>query len=136
MAMNGKFCGGGIQIVPYACINDGMADITWISDPAINCLTGVADAMDKAKAGGVHVYDHWSMFMRGKKIVTKFKGKLNKPQQEVKGPQLLHVDGEPLTFDTKVTWEAMKQHLEVCFDTDRYFKEYEWFKPKLPISKL
>lgn len=33
MTQNGKFTGGGMVIHPYACMNDGMADITWISDP-------------------------------------------------------------------------------------------------------
>lgn len=53
MGMNGKFCAGGMQILPYACINDGMADITWVSDPAVSSLLGIAGVMDKAKAGGV-----------------------------------------------------------------------------------
>lgn len=58
MAFNGKYTGGGMQMDPYACLNDGIADIFWTSDPAVNNLSGVAGAMDKAKKGGAHVNDH------------------------------------------------------------------------------
>lgn len=74
------------------------------------------------------------MYIRGKKIVAKYKGTAKKSKS--KGKQLFNVDGEDLTFNSKVTWEAMKQNLEVCFDSDRYFREYEWFVPKMPRSKL
>jgi hypothetical protein len=52
MLGNGKYTGGGMIINPYACINDGMVDLTWISDPAVNNLGGVASVLDKAKNGG------------------------------------------------------------------------------------
>ena len=52
MTFNGKFTGGGMMLQPYACVNDGMVDIFWTSDPAVNNLMGVSGIMDKSKAGG------------------------------------------------------------------------------------
>ena len=34
MINNGKYTNGGMIINPFAAINDGLVDITWISDPA------------------------------------------------------------------------------------------------------
>lgn len=53
MGFNGKHTGGGMMLNPYACLNDGLTDIVWSSDPAINNLMGVAGIMDKSKLGGV-----------------------------------------------------------------------------------
>jgi hypothetical protein len=33
--MNGKNSGAGIIVNPFACMNDGLIDITWIHDPKI-----------------------------------------------------------------------------------------------------
>lgn len=41
------------MMCPYACVNDGIVDITWTADAAVNSLSGVANAMEKAKKGGV-----------------------------------------------------------------------------------
>lgn len=46
MLGNGKYTGGGMIINPYACVNDGMIDVTWISDPRINNLTGISGMLD------------------------------------------------------------------------------------------
>jgi len=70
MLGNGKFTGGGMIINPYACVNDGMVDLTWISDPAVNNLGGVASVLDKAKNGGIQAYDGQSKYIRGKQIVV------------------------------------------------------------------
>jgi diacylglycerol kinase family enzyme len=32
MLFNGKFTGGGMIIDPFACMNDGLVDITWLHD--------------------------------------------------------------------------------------------------------
>ena len=54
MICNGKFTGGGMIVNPFACVNDGLCDVTWISDPAINTLLGVAGMLgDAKKHGGV-----------------------------------------------------------------------------------
>ena len=34
MVNNGKYANGGMIINPFACLNDGLIDITWIEDPA------------------------------------------------------------------------------------------------------
>jgi len=52
MVCNGKYTGGGMIINPFTVMNDGLADITWISDPAVNSLTGVAGMLGEAKKGG------------------------------------------------------------------------------------
>ena len=58
MVFNGKYTGGGMILDPYACINDGMVDVTWASDPRVNTLMGVNGVMTKAKNGATQVYDH------------------------------------------------------------------------------
>lgn len=66
MVYNGKTSGGGMIFQPYACMNDGMLDLIWIQDPAINNLMGVGAYMDKCKKGGIQAYDHQSKYLRGK----------------------------------------------------------------------
>ena len=54
MVCNGKYTGGGMIINPFAAMNDGLVDVTWISDPKINKLTGVAGMLgDAKKRGGI-----------------------------------------------------------------------------------
>lgn len=52
MVCNGKYTGGGMVINPFANMNDGLVDVTWISDPAINNLCGVAGMLGDAKKHG------------------------------------------------------------------------------------
>ena len=40
---------------------------------------------------------------------------------------MIAVDGEDLTYRNTVTYEAMHQNLEVLFDSDTYFREYNSF---------
>jgi diacylglycerol kinase family enzyme len=127
MTCNGKYTGGGMIINPYACINDGMVDITWISDPRLNNLGGVSSMLGKAKDGGVQAYDQQSKYVRGKKIVVSFKGKQVRTPPQEWGPQMFGIDGEDMFYRHKITWDAMKGNLEVCFDSDSYFREYDWF---------
>lgn len=49
MVVNGKNSGAGMLINPFPVINDGLIDVAWISDPSVNCLTGVAGLMGDAK---------------------------------------------------------------------------------------
>ena len=57
MVMNGKFAGAGMVMAPYATVNDGLADISWMSDPQLNNLFGIASLMsDAKKRGGAQVY--------------------------------------------------------------------------------
>jgi len=32
MLFNGKFSGAGLIIDPFACMNDGLIDLTWLHD--------------------------------------------------------------------------------------------------------
>ena len=36
-------------------------------------------------------------------------------------------DGEDMFYKKKITFDSMKGSIEICFDSDSYFKEYEWF---------
>lgn len=36
-------------------------------------------------------------------------------------------DGEDMFYKNKITFDSMKGSIEICFDSDSYFKEYEWF---------
>jgi len=125
MVFNGKYTGGGMILDPYACINDGMVDVTWASDPRVNTLMGVNGVMTKAKHGAIQVYDHQSLYYRGKQIIVKFKGKvLRKPPKSHYGQQMFGADGEDLFYNNFVKWDAMKNNMEVMFDTETYFREY------------
>ena len=52
MLFNGKFSGGGLIVDPFACMNDGLVDITWLHDESQQGLLGVADILGKAKSKG------------------------------------------------------------------------------------
>ena len=39
-------------INPFAALNDGLVDVTWLSDPAVNSLIGVAGMLGDAKKHG------------------------------------------------------------------------------------
>ena len=76
MVTNGKYTGGGMVINPFAVMNDGLCDVTWISDPAINNLMGVAGMLgDAKKHGGTQAYKGQNSYMRGKQIKLEFLGR-------------------------------------------------------------
>ena len=80
MVCNGKFTGGGMVINPFATINDGLCDVTWISDPAINNLMGVAGMLgDAKKHGGTQAYKGQNTYMRGRKIKVDYRGRVGAP---------------------------------------------------------
>ena len=75
MPMNGKFTGGGMIVNPFSVLNDGLIDVTWISNPAVNKLTGVAGMLgDAKKRGGTQVYKGDMAYMRGKQLRIEYKG--------------------------------------------------------------
>ena len=113
---------------PYASLNDGMVDITWISDPAAMTMSGIGGMLDKAgKRGGIQAYDHTSKYMRGKKISVKFTGKnVARPRTDY-GEQLFGIDGEDLRYHRKITWECIPRNIQVMFDHETFFTEYESF---------
>jgi diacylglycerol kinase family enzyme len=49
MLFNGKYTGAGMIVDPFACMNDGLLDICWLSNERLMGLLGVADLLDKAK---------------------------------------------------------------------------------------
>ena len=63
-------------INPFASLNDGLIDITWISDPAWQGASGVRTVMSEARSGGgIQAYKAHSTYMRGRKIKIIFKDK-------------------------------------------------------------
>jgi len=75
MLFNGKFTGAGMCVGPYACMNDGLIDLTWLHDETQQGLLGVADLLDKAKTkGGSQAFDNTNTYIRGKKIKITFEG--------------------------------------------------------------
>ena len=82
MCCNGKYTGGGMIIDPFACLNDGLVDVTWINDPAINNLMGVAGMLDDAgKRGGAQAYKGQNTYMRGRKVRAVYKGRDGNTEQ-------------------------------------------------------
>ena len=99
MICNGKYTGGGMVINPFTCMNDGLVDVTWISDPAINNLMGVAGMLgDAKKSGGTQAYKGQNTYMRGQKIRVVYKGRDGHTEEQNAVPQLLGIDGEDLRF--------------------------------------
>ena len=69
MVNNGKYSSGGMIINPFAAMNDGLIDITWIEDPSYQGTMGVTGVMSDARGnGGIQAYKGHSQYMRGRKI--------------------------------------------------------------------
>ena len=51
MFTNGKYTGAGMVVNPFSCMNDGLVDVTWVNDPRVMKLMGVATMLDEAKKG-------------------------------------------------------------------------------------
>ena len=63
-------------INPFACVNDGLIDITWISDPNMQGTFGVRSVMADARSGGgIQATKGHSTYIRGRKIKIIFKDK-------------------------------------------------------------
>ena len=152
---NGKYCNGGMIINPFASINDGLVDITWISDPAWQGSSGVSSVIsDSRGGGGIQVYKGHSQYVRGRKIridVPQPEGEQpnlelapeDAPQEngegeEVKTPattetgneQIIVIDGEVLSYSNSVQWECFPSNIEVLIDED-YFAENSVFVRKI-----
>ena len=65
MGFNGKLCGGGLYIAPFAIINDGLLDFTF-SVERLGAL-GLVNLLDDAKSG-VLGYNKEIHFIRGKTV--------------------------------------------------------------------
>ena len=49
MISNGKYANGGMLINPFAALNDGLIDVTWINDPSWQGSLGVTGIMSDAR---------------------------------------------------------------------------------------
>ena len=68
MISNGKYANGGMLINPFAALNDGLIDVTWINDPNWQGSFGVTGIMSDARKGGRQAYRGHSQYLRGRKI--------------------------------------------------------------------
>ena len=86
MFTNGKYTGAGMVINPFSCMNDGLVDVTWMNDPRLMKLLGVATMLDEAKKGqGTQAYKGQNVYMRGRKIKVTFNGRKTDKADKVYG---------------------------------------------------
>ena len=86
MFTNGKYTGAGLVVNPFSCMNDGLVDITWMSDPKLQKLMGVANILGEAKKGqGTQAYRGTSVYMRGRKIKVTFLSRVGDKADKVYG---------------------------------------------------
>ena len=72
--------------------------------------------------------------MRGRKIKCTFVDENTQAQEESKETpgndapdKYVGVDDADLTYKSTVTWQCMPHNIEVLFDSEHYFMEYEAF---------
>ena len=69
MVNNGKYASGGMIMNPFASLNDGLIDITWIQDPSMQGTFGVTGVFsDAGGRGGIQAYKGHSQYVRGRTI--------------------------------------------------------------------
>ena len=127
MVNNGKYCNGGMIINPFATINDGLLDITWIDAPEYQGTLSVSGIMSRARSGGIQAYEGHSQYVRGRKL------RIDIPEPEQAQPELeleesketpkperpeqvIMVDGEALNYKTSIIWECFPSNIEVLID--------------------
>ena len=75
MLFNGKFTGGGCVVDPFACMNDGLIDLTWMHAEERMGIVGIADMLEKSKTkGACQIFDRTSTYVRGRKIKLTYLG--------------------------------------------------------------
>jgi diacylglycerol kinase family enzyme len=123
MLNNGKYTGAGLVINPYACVNDGLTDLTWIEDEKSQKLKGVAATMEKAKKGGLQAYDNTSLYYRGKELKITFQQESRKQKSKKQKSKLqnLGIDGEDFLFKKTVLYSTCPQNVEVVFYPKKYY---------------
>ena len=82
MVNNGKYCNGGMIMNPFATINDGLLDITWIDAPDYQSTLSVSGIMSRARQGGIQAYEGHSQYVRGRKV------RIDVPDPEIVQPEL------------------------------------------------
>lgn len=154
MVNNGKYSSGGMIMNPFAAVNDGLIDITWIDDPSWQGTFGVTGVMSSARGGGgIQAYQGHSKYVRGRKIridvpkqdVTQTDLEINNeatpdengenaeaatPQEPAKNQQVIVIDGEALNYETSILWECFPSNLEVLID-DAVFTTNKTFARRL-----
>ena len=127
MVNNGKYCNGGMIINPFATINDGLLDVTWIDAPEYQGTLSVSGIMSRARSGGIQAYEGHSQYVRGRKL------RIDIPEPEQVQPELeleeneetakpdrqeqvIMVDGEALNYKTSIIWECFPSNIEVMID--------------------
>ena len=123
MLFNGKNTGAGMILNPFAVMNDGLLDATWLHDENKMGVLGIADLLDKAaKKGGVQTYENVVTHVRGKQIRIEFTGSDRKKPTGGFGQQLIGIDGEDLRFNNYVIYDAMPGNVEFLFDSASFFR--------------
>ena len=147
---NSKNSSGGMIINPFAVVNDGLVDITWITDPAWQGTSGVRGILaDARQGGGIQAYKGHSRYMRARKIKVCFREKEDEAEPELstetgevagdsKPTQVIAIDGEDLTYYGSITWECFPGNVEVLVDIETYFLDSETFSKlggEKPVEK-
>ena len=70
MLFNGKYTGAGKLVDPFAIMNDGLIDITWIHNEDTMGVAGIAGMLGKSEKGGLNAYDGHSYYYRGCLLYT------------------------------------------------------------------
>ena len=142
---NSKNSSGGMIINPFAVLNDGLVDITWVTDPAFKGTFGTQGVLDDARSkGGVQAYKGHSTYMRGRKIKIHFQDP-NSQDKELElstetgevggaGTNLVSADGEELSYQGSITWECMPGAVDIIVDTSGYFLDAKTFERALDDS--
>ena len=52
MVNNSKYSNGGCAVNPFACVNDGLIDLTWVNDESYFGMFGFKEIINDAKVGG------------------------------------------------------------------------------------
>ena len=127
MLFNGKYTCAGMIVNPFAAVNDGLVDVTWIHDERVNGVRGIADLLGKAKKhGATHVYDRTTSQARGRKVTVKFFGIKGKQAPKGKGwpEQSFSIDGEEFKYKQQISFETLPKNLSVIFDSQKFFKQW------------
>ena len=143
MINNGKYSNGGCAVNPFACLNDGLIDLTWVRDPSYMGMFGFREIINDAKVGGgIQAYKKHSIYMRGRKIKATFISPETETvpaetpggEEESKetpigdeGDKIVGVDNNDLMYSKSVTWQSFPGNIEVLFNTEMYFLDYNTF---------
>ena len=132
MVNNGKFCNNGMIMNPYAVINDGLIDISWVDAPEYQGTLSVSGIMSRARMGGIQAYEGHSQYIRGRKVqIDVPEPAIEQPELELadengaaaaeqqtsqRADRVIMIDGEALNYRTTVIWECFPSNVEILID--------------------